>query len=76
MTSRDIVRSWKREEGWGAIDCAQTPAGRWVHCSEVSTAGIRMLTPGQEVTFERQRTSRSVEGFAFVATRIQPVEAG
>lgn len=75
MTSRGIVRFWKREEGWGAIDCAQTPGGCWVHFSEVSGAGFRILTPGQEVTFEWQKTSGSVEGFAFVATCVQSVEA-
>ena len=75
MTSRGIVRFWKSEDGWGVIDCAQTPGGCWVHFSDVDGEGFRKLSPGQEVAFEWQKTSGPVEGCAFVAVRVQPIDA-
>ncbi|MCD2098650.1 cold-shock protein [Rhodococcus rhodochrous] len=75
MTSRGVVRFWRREDGWGAIDCVQTPGGCWVHFSEVEIHGFRALDPGQEVDFEWQKPTGRVEGFAFMATQVRPVRA-
>ena len=72
MTSRGVVRFWNSEDGWGVIDCEQTPGGCWVHFGEAE--GIRKRTPGRHVTFEWQTTSGPVEGFAFVAERVHSVE--
>jgi CspA family cold shock protein len=73
MTSRGVVRFWKREDGWGAIDCVQTPG--WVHFSELDIGGFRALDPGQEVDFEWQKPTGQVEDFTFVATQVGPVQA-
>lgn len=72
MTSRGVVRCWNSEDGWGVIDCEQTPGGCWAHFSEVEVAGFRKLTSGQQVAFEWQKASGPVEGFAFVAERVHP----
>lgn len=74
MTSRGVVRFWNSEDGWGVIDCEQTPGGCWVHFSVVEGEGFRKLTPGQQVAFEWQKASGPVEGFAFVTVRVHPVE--
>ncbi len=59
----------------GASSIARRPPGGcWVHFSEVGIEGFRKLIPGQEVTFEWWSSSCPVEGFAFVATQVQPVE--
>jgi CspA family cold shock protein len=75
MTSRGVVRFWKGEDGWGAIDCVETAGGCWVHFSEVEMDGFRALDPGQEVDFEWQKSTGPVEGFVFVATQVRPVQA-
>ncbi|AUM20257.1 cold shock domain-containing protein [Rhodococcus ruber] len=75
MTSRGVVRVWHREDGWGVLECAQTPVGCWVHSSEVDVPGFRALDPGDQVDFEWQRSSGPVEGFAFVASQARPVSA-
>jgi len=74
VTSRGVVRFWNSEDGWGVIDCAQIPGGCWVHFSEVEVEGFRKFTPGRHVTFEWQTMSGPVEGFAFVAAGVHPVE--
>ncbi|WAM18462.1 cold shock domain-containing protein [Rhodococcus sp. JS3073] len=45
-----------------------------MHFSEVEIDGFRALNPGQEVDFEWQKPTGAVEGFAFVATQVRPVQ--
>ncbi len=75
MTSRGVVRLWHREDGWGVLECAETPGGCWGHFSEVEVPGFRALDPGQQVDFEWQRSSGLVEGLVFVASQVRPVSA-
>jgi len=75
MPSRGVVRFSKREDGWGGIDCVQTPGGCWVHFSELDIGGFRALDSGQEVDFEWQMPTGQVEDSTFVATLVRPAQA-
>ena len=39
------VRTWSDEEGWGVLDCAETPGGCFAHFSDVQMLGFRSLAP-------------------------------
>lgn len=66
-----VVREWHDEEGWGVIDCAETPGGCWTHFSAIVSAGFRQLTVGSSVAFTAQPAQQ--DGFTYRATRVFPL---
>jgi CspA family cold shock protein len=40
MTATGRVRSWYAEEGWGVIDCDETPGGCWFQYSAIESAEL------------------------------------
>lgn len=73
MADAAVTREWHDEDGWGVIDCVQTPGGCWAHCSDVAVPGYRSLTVGAAVWLEWERCDQ--DGYAYRATRIWPVGA-
>lgn len=73
MSSRAVVRVWPADEGWGVVDCLETPGGCWAHLGAVAVPGYRSLQPGQEVELEWEAADQ--DGYAFRATRVWPVGA-
>jgi CspA family cold shock protein len=85
MNSVGAVRVWHREEGWGVVDCPDTPGGCWAHFShlwhedvaplepgevvEVS-GGYRELFAGETVDFDWEPANQ--DGYAFRAVSVIP----
>lgn len=61
------VRQWS-PEGWGVLDCIETPGGCWVHWSMVHRAGDRELHPGQVVKIHWEKVDQ--DGYQFRATKV------
>ena len=87
MQSVGTVRMWHREEGWGVVDCPDTPGGCFVHFSHLwndsapkhgagvyVTVGFREAFEGETVDFDWQRTSQpgTQDGFSFIAIWARP----
>jgi CspA family cold shock protein len=87
VQSVGTVQVWHREEGWGVIDCPDTPGGCFVHFShlwndsmptpgpgESLTSGYREAVAGEIVDFDWQRTSSpgSQDGYSFIAIWARP----
>lgn len=68
-----VVREWHDEEGWGVLDCAQTPGGCWAGFSAVGIDGYRRLSAGQRVWLEWETAEQ--DGFTFRAVRTWPYDA-
>jgi len=49
VQSVGTVREWHTEEGWGVIDCPDTPGGCWVHFSHLFHEDIPPPGPGEVV---------------------------
>ncbi|ORB52297.1 hypothetical protein [Mycolicibacterium rhodesiae] len=49
MQSVGTVREWHTEEGWGVIDCPDTPGGCFVHFSHLFHVDIPTPGPGEVV---------------------------
>ncbi|GAB2578044.1 hypothetical protein GCM10027168_08830 [Streptomyces capparidis] len=64
------VREWYDEEGWGVLDCPETPGGCWAHFSHVEAEGFRSLAVGQRVGLEWEAAEQ--DGYAYRAVRIVP----
>ena len=47
VQSVGTVRVWHTEEGWGVIDCPDTPGGCWVHFSHLFHEDIPAPGPGR-----------------------------
>lgn len=71
MTTTGRVRFWKEEEGWGVIDCSETPGGCWAHFSVVAVEGYRALAAGQRVVLE---WAAHQDGFSYRAVRTWPAD--
>jgi cold shock protein len=69
MTSAS-VREWHPDDGWGVLDCPETPGGCWAHFSHIEMDGYRSLTPGQPVDLEWEAVWQ--DGFDFRAVRVVP----
>ncbi|MEV7416884.1 cold shock domain-containing protein [Streptomyces sp. NPDC089919] len=67
-----VVREWFEEEGWGVVDCPQTPGGCFGHFSVVEMAGFRTLRAGQRVRLDFEEPGFLQDGYAYRATRIVP----
>ena len=63
-----VARVWHREDGWGVLDCEETPGGCWVHVSHIEADGYRALAAGQQVRVEWERADQ--DGFQFRAVRV------
>jgi len=66
------VRSWHDDEGWGVIDCSETPGGCWAHFSAVAVAGYRTLAPGQAVVLDWELAQQ--DGYSYRAVRTWPAD--
>ncbi|MGR3931692.1 cold shock domain-containing protein [Streptomyces sp. BRA346] len=66
------VREWHEEEGWGVLDCVETPGGCWGHFSHIEVAGFATLSPGQHVELEWEAPGFEQDGYAYRAVRIVP----
>ncbi|MFI6640137.1 cold shock domain-containing protein [Streptomyces sp. NPDC050504] len=71
-TVRATVRVWHEEEGWGVLDCPETPGGCWGHYSNIEAAGFRTLTPGQTVDLRWEAPGFRQDGYEYRALLIVP----
>lgn len=74
--ARGVVKFYKAEKGWGAISCAELPAGQdvWVHCSDIEGTGYRSLDAGDIVDFDYRKARQDF--FHFRATRARRFAPG
>jgi CspA family cold shock protein len=61
---------WHDEDGWGVVECAETPGGCFIHFSAVAVPGVRALAVGQAVHLEHERADQ--DGYRFRAVRAWP----
>ncbi|MFV2119811.1 cold shock domain-containing protein [Streptomyces sp. Act-28] len=66
------VREWREEEGWGVLDCPETPGGCRGHYSVIETPGFRTLSAGQRVDLEWEAPGFRQDGYAYRAVRVVP----
>ncbi|MFF9620181.1 cold-shock protein [Streptomyces griseosporeus] len=66
------VREWHDEEGWGVLDCVETPGGCWVHYSALQVEGFRSLSPGQRVELQWEAPGFQQDGYDYRAVSIVP----
>ena len=72
VTTTGRVRSWQDNEGWGVIDCSETPGGCWAHFSVVAVAGYKALAPGQDVALDWEPAQQ--DGYSYRAVRTWPAD--
>jgi CspA family cold shock protein len=68
-----MVAVWHDEDGWGVVECAETPGGCFTHFSAVAVPGYRSLAVGQAVRLEYERADQ--DGYRFRAVRAWPRDA-
>ncbi|MES5821859.1 cold shock domain-containing protein [Streptomyces sp. RG80] len=68
------VREWRDEEGWGVLDCPETPGGCFGHFADIegSDSGFHTLSPGQQVDLEWEAPGFKQDGYDYRAVRIVP----
>jgi cold shock protein len=87
VRSTGTVRVWYREEGWGVIDCPDTPGGCFAHFTHLwndferptvgpgevveVSSGFRELFEGETVDFKWEHANQ--DGYGFRATTVHPV---
>jgi CspA family cold shock protein len=69
-TTSATVREWHAEQGWGVLDCPDTPGGCWAHFSHLDMPGYRALNPGQQVRLDWETTE--VDGYHYCAVHVVP----
>ncbi|MGW7349730.1 cold-shock protein [Streptomyces sp. NPDC054784] len=69
------VREWHVEEGWGVLDCPETPGGCFGHFSDIRATGFRALSPGQLVDLTWAAPGFAQDGYDFRAVSIVPRSA-
>jgi CspA family cold shock protein len=69
-TATATVREWHAEEGWGVLDCPDTPGGCWAHFSHLEMPGYRSLNAGQVVRLGWEAPGQ--DGYGYRATRVVP----
>ncbi|MFF0866801.1 cold-shock protein [Nonomuraea sp. NPDC003560] len=69
--TRGTVKFFLPEKGWGAISSPDLPADRdaFVHFSDISASGYRVLEAGDEVEFDC--VQRSQDSFDYVAENVR-----
>ncbi|WP_431959575.1 cold shock domain-containing protein [Actinacidiphila sp. bgisy160] len=66
------VREWYEEEGWGVLDCPETPGGCFAHYSDIEMNGFRTLSAGQSVALEWEAPGFAQDGYEYRALRVVP----
>ncbi|MFF7166538.1 cold shock domain-containing protein [Streptomyces sp. NPDC008086] len=66
------VREWHDEEGWGVLDCPETPGGCWGHYSDIQKGGFRTLSAGQKVELVWEAPGFKQDGYDYRAVSIVP----
>jgi CspA family cold shock protein len=66
------VREWNDEEGWGVLDCLETPGGCWGWYAAIEMEGFRRLEAGQQVALEWEAPGFKQDGYDYRAVRIVP----
>lgn len=70
---RATVREWYGEDGWGVLDCPETPGGCFVHFSNLETDGYRSLERGSTVDLaEWEAPGFKQDGYDYRAVRVIP----
>jgi len=87
VQSVGTVREWHTEEGWGVIDCPDTPGGCWAHFSHLFhedvpppgpgevlhvSGGFREAFEGETVDFDWERPRGGQDGYSFRAITVWP----
>ncbi|MFF8284995.1 cold-shock protein [Streptomyces albus] len=67
-----IVREWSEEEGWGVLDCPETPGGCFAHYSDVRMEGFRTLSPGRRVDLTWEAPGFEQDGHRYRAVSVVP----
>jgi CspA family cold shock protein len=70
MRSRGEVRVWHADEGWGVIDCPDTPGGCWAGFPAVLVAGHQALDAGALVELIYEAAEQ--DGYSFRAVEVWP----
>ncbi|MGI5374979.1 cold shock domain-containing protein [Streptomyces sp. CA-251387] len=66
------VREWHDEEGWGVLDCPETPGGCWGHYSDIQMDGFHVLSAGQTVDLVWEAPGFKQDGYDYRAVSIVP----
>jgi len=69
-----VVREWWDEEGWGVVDCDETPGGCWAHYSMIEMDGFRSLSAGDLVSLEWIEVDQ--DGYRYRAERLRRMATG
>jgi CspA family cold shock protein len=70
VSEQGVVREWSGDDGWGVIDCPQTPGGCWAHFSSLRAATLWTPVEGEAVELEIEFVGQ--DGYSFRATRVWP----
>jgi CspA family cold shock protein len=67
------VRVWYAEDGWGVLDCPETPGGCFAHFSNIEMSGYRALERGAQVDLAQwEAPGFKQDGFDYRAVRVVP----
>jgi CspA family cold shock protein len=66
-----VVREWWVEDGWGVIDCDETPGGCWAHFSMIQMDGFRSLAAGDLVDLDWIEVDQ--DGYRYRAERLRKI---
>lgn len=72
-----VVRQWSDEEGWGVVDCPETPGGCWVHFSHIAhhiPNAYRRLSVGDVVEFTWLAVDQDGYDYRAESVRVLPPE--
>lgn len=69
---RATVREWYDEDGWGVLDCPETPGGCFAHFSILEMDGYRSLKRGSVVELEWEAPGYNQDGYVYRAVRVVP----
>jgi cold shock protein len=66
---RGRVKSFEAAEGWGVIECRDTPGDVWVHYSMIEGDGYRVPAEGELVEFRYEAVRQ--ESWRYRATWVR-----
>lgn len=70
MATEAVVRVWHEEEGWGVLDCPETPGGCWAGFAALAIGGYKSAAAGDVVTLEYEQGAQ--DGYGYRAVRFWP----
>lgn len=70
--ARATVREWYAEDGWGVLDCPETPGGCFAHFTNIEMQGYRSLNRGATVELDWEAPGFNQDGFYYRAVRVIP----